>query len=348
MGSLVNRTIDNRYGDEKTRASPTYLPRIGGVWEDETCGACALKPNASLAFNNSYISATYHPNFENISVSFDFIGNSVYFYFTLVDDPRPEITSNTECNFTIDGEQVGYFRHDPDRANPKFLYQQLVYYNETLEHGPHHASAVTYGLNYSAFLSFDFARYTVNESLEAQITTSSRSSPTSNTVTSVLTTATSSNHQLSSHSALIGGILGGVIALLLVLCIAGWLLIRGRRRAQQHTEVEPPGTMNPNTNSRVAQDHLVTTGYSHHTKPASNPNLHSQLASPSDSAPSGSSSDVAPRYPEALARYQRGEAATPEPPRNHEPLAAGVASQQRYSRQRSSFDDPPPDYYSTY
>ncbi|THU86174.1 hypothetical protein K435DRAFT_560380, partial [Dendrothele bispora CBS 962.96] len=44
-----------------------------------------------------------------------FLGSAVYIYFILTNEPfRSHILSNTSCDFRLDGEIVGSFRHDTD------------------------------------------------------------------------------------------------------------------------------------------------------------------------------------------------------------------------------------------
>jgi len=76
LGDPVNRTIDDSRGDSVTNQKPTFLPVTKGVWEDQTCAGCAIQPDKSLAFDGTWIAATYNAGLGNISVTFDFKGES--------------------------------------------------------------------------------------------------------------------------------------------------------------------------------------------------------------------------------------------------------------------------------
>ncbi|PFH51673.1 hypothetical protein AMATHDRAFT_58422 [Amanita thiersii Skay4041] len=159
---LVNRTIDDKHGDEKSGTAPTYFPLLPGVWADQDHNG-RIAPDPVHAFQNTFIAATYHPEYGHTSVTFDFIGSAIYVFFTIVDDARVEITSKTECNFTVDGNIVGYYNHDPDLKNPAFHYQQLVFQKDDLSPGHHTFSIVTSDVPYHVYINFDYAMYTTEE-----------------------------------------------------------------------------------------------------------------------------------------------------------------------------------------
>ncbi|GAW10091.1 salicylate hydroxylase [Lentinula edodes] len=126
--TAVNRSIDDTLGDSVTGNRPTYLPDTTGVWEDNTCSGCALEPDISSAFDDTYTAATYNPELKNISISFDFIGTAVYIFFILANDPDPGISASTAANFTLDGTLVSTFTHSPNSSAsaPSFYFNETV------------------------------------------------------------------------------------------------------------------------------------------------------------------------------------------------------------------------------
>jgi len=72
---LVNRTIDDSFGDSVTGALPKYLPTTAGVWKNQACEDCWLKPDARQAFKGTFTSATYRKS--PVSIQLDFTGKLV-------------------------------------------------------------------------------------------------------------------------------------------------------------------------------------------------------------------------------------------------------------------------------
>jgi hypothetical protein len=71
--ALVNRTIDDTFGDSVTGQTPVYLPTT--PWAGPSCTTCAIVPNKSLAFDGTWTAATYNPNlFNNMNITFSFTG----------------------------------------------------------------------------------------------------------------------------------------------------------------------------------------------------------------------------------------------------------------------------------
>src|SRR5262245_3177183 len=77
-GTQINRTIDDQFGDSVTGAKVQYLPTSfngGLVWKTSSnCGDCAIVPDSSKAFNNTWTSATYYSSLDHISAGFNFQG----------------------------------------------------------------------------------------------------------------------------------------------------------------------------------------------------------------------------------------------------------------------------------
>jgi hypothetical protein len=73
-GRVVNRTIDDTFGDSETQRLPLYLPTTAGVWKGASCSGCAINPDVDKAFKNTYQAATYAPDSGKISITLAFNG----------------------------------------------------------------------------------------------------------------------------------------------------------------------------------------------------------------------------------------------------------------------------------
>ena len=182
----VNRTIDDTRGDSVTGAKPIYVPSIGGVWASANCSECAIKPNQSLAFDGTWTAATFNAQLGLIAIEFSFTGKlqvlhfayctsmnrtnccvtgtAIYVFFILSNTVAPGITTQTECNFTLDGQAAGSFFHAPS-SSVEFVYNALVFSRSNLQNTHHLLNISTSGVNHNVFINFDYAIYTFASSL---------------------------------------------------------------------------------------------------------------------------------------------------------------------------------------
>jgi hypothetical protein len=91
---LVNRTIDDQYGDPITSTFPVYSP-IGDWQQGANCSDCAIKPDVSKAFDGTWHDSTFYPGSTPKSVSVTFNGPSfrcfppsIIFLLTFLDRKR--------------------------------------------------------------------------------------------------------------------------------------------------------------------------------------------------------------------------------------------------------------------
>jgi hypothetical protein len=73
QGAIVNRTIDDWFGDSETGTRPVFLP-TGNTWKDEQCTDCAINPDTGKAFQGTYTAATFGKGNDPISITMDFEG----------------------------------------------------------------------------------------------------------------------------------------------------------------------------------------------------------------------------------------------------------------------------------
>lgn len=75
-GALVNRTIDDTFGD-RTNVSrvPVYSPS-DGIWKDASCTSCLIQPDKERAYNGTWTAASYIPgnSTTNIRIDLQFTG----------------------------------------------------------------------------------------------------------------------------------------------------------------------------------------------------------------------------------------------------------------------------------
>lgn len=74
LAGIVNRTIDDGFGDSDTLRKVTYLPTTASVWQDASCTGCAIRPDISRAFKGTYTAATYNPQLGSMSITMKFNG----------------------------------------------------------------------------------------------------------------------------------------------------------------------------------------------------------------------------------------------------------------------------------
>ena len=72
---LVNRTIDDQYGDPITSTYPVYSP-VGDWQQGATCSDCAVQPDVNKAFDGTWHDSTFYPGSTPKSVSVTFNGPS--------------------------------------------------------------------------------------------------------------------------------------------------------------------------------------------------------------------------------------------------------------------------------
>ncbi|KAJ3567724.1 hypothetical protein NP233_g6184 [Leucocoprinus birnbaumii] len=244
-----NITIDDQRGDEVTKSVPVYTPEV--AWANQGCQGCAIHPDTSQLFDGTHTAATFMPDqgIESNEIHFSFNGTAVYIYFTLFNNEGHEVTVNTECNFTLDGQHVGYFSHTGDRSKKHVReYQVPVFGMDGLDHVMHQMVISVSGVPYHLYTSFDYAMYTqtllVNNGSQPQPLSPSQGSSISTPTFS--TTAASQNNTVPI-GAIVGSVFGGLI-ILLGFALVCWLIIRSQRRSNALGKaVEDP---DPNSDAR--------------------------------------------------------------------------------------------------
>lgn len=75
--ALVNRTIDDSAGDSVTGLKPLFFPSTSGVWKDQTCADCTIRPDVRRMFMNTFTAVTYSPEVymkTDVGISLRFSG----------------------------------------------------------------------------------------------------------------------------------------------------------------------------------------------------------------------------------------------------------------------------------
>ncbi|KAI0652612.1 hypothetical protein C8Q79DRAFT_938586 [Trametes meyenii] len=217
-GTLVNRTIDDAWGDSITGASPVYFPD-GGFAQGSVCRTCNISPklvDISKVFDGTWHDTTHHSGDATQVITATFTGTAVY-VFNIIANTVPFTTTLTNLTFTLDGELVGHYVHSPDSSSD-ILYNVLVYSNASLMNTQHTIEMRPTG-PFSSLILFDYIAYTVDE--DAGSKPSSTIAPTSNSMivpstpnaqdpASILPPRT-----LRPLGAIIGAVVGGLCAVFL-------------------------------------------------------------------------------------------------------------------------------------
>ncbi|KAF9478487.1 hypothetical protein BDN70DRAFT_836028 [Pholiota conissans] len=254
---IVNRTIDDSFGDSQTGLLPIYLPG-GGVWKDETCIGCSINPNVANTFKGTYTASTYNPGLGSTNITMQFNGTAIYVFFILANNAGDGITSLTEANFTVDGTAPVLFSHAPDLTTTAIQFNQLVFQQTNLINAQHTLVISTSGVNTNVYVNFDYAIYTHDDdapllplSGTTTTTTSSITTPTTsqpNAVSSSKSTSksnatktpttsptgtaienTSSSNSKTSTGAIVGGVIAAIVAIALILFLV-WYFRRRRNK----------------------------------------------------------------------------------------------------------------------
>ncbi|KAF8877500.1 hypothetical protein BD779DRAFT_1557218 [Infundibulicybe gibba] len=223
-----NQTIDDGLGDSLTGFKVQYSPPAdshGLVWKSQdTCGDCAIIPNRTEAYNNTWNSATAMDS-ENVTAMFSFKGTAIYIYFIIPNLPGgARVTSIVDCDFLVDGRIAG-----------NYIHARMVYVNTSLSDAPH---TFTIQAKKDSIVIFDYAQYTTDTPVSSGIISAQpESSKSTNTVsiTSAITTATASATSntgaigASAHSStpadvIAGSVIGGVVGIALI--VLGVILYR--------------------------------------------------------------------------------------------------------------------------
>ncbi|PIL31265.1 hypothetical protein GSI_05963 [Ganoderma sinense ZZ0214-1] len=231
--ALVNRTIDDEYGDSVTGALPVFGPDASYWHQGSTCSACHITPfiDKTQPFDGTWHDGTYNPDGPDLTISFSFTGTAVYVY-NIVPNTIESTDTLENITFTLDGSHAGTYVHNPD-STTVLLYRQVVYKSTNLDNKEHTVVMRSSGLNASLIL-FDYAVYTTERTGTSSSSTSSASSSA--------TSSPSSSHSMPV-GAIAGGIVGG-IAFLAFLAIAGFCIQRRRHPKEPqplsgHLEIKP-------------------------------------------------------------------------------------------------------------
>ncbi|TFK80539.1 hypothetical protein K466DRAFT_605245 [Polyporus arcularius HHB13444] len=247
-GVLVNRTIDDEYGDSVTGVKPVYGPTGSDPDDDWKQGLgcvspCVFSPytviDVSQVSNGTWHDSTYraeHGEPRTITAAFE--GTAVYVYFIV---PNHNVLTPTfvSLTFAIDGALHGQYVHTPD-SSATIMYRVLVFHTTDLAGAIHTIQVAASGTNDSLLL-FDNMVYTAEEADPTQTMSSSPGTPTvtgsASSSTPRVTGSTSSSTSSTSSTpvaAIAGGVAGGVAALIFLVVLL--CFCRPSRRTPSHTD----------------------------------------------------------------------------------------------------------------
>ena len=229
---LINRTIDDFYGDEVTKVPPSYLPIFNGWNQGNLCDACIIDPataDISQIFNGTWHDSTWHVGNPERVISMNFTGVAVYAFVLLVNQV-PDRTTFTNLTFRIDGELAGNFTHWADNTT-EILYNVPAFGRTGLPSAPHVFEIHASGGNETLVL-FDYAVYTTEDTSSPSILQSPSSTPTASTPTtqSNSPSAQAASSPESRQSRTVGPIVGSALGVFAFGLIAAALFHYLRKR----------------------------------------------------------------------------------------------------------------------
>ncbi|KAG5653535.1 hypothetical protein H0H81_012476 [Sphagnurus paluster] len=157
-----------------------------------------------------------------MSIELSFTGTAFYVFFILANFARAGATTETLCDFTLDGRAAGSFSH-LESANTNLDYNQLVFKRENLTNTPHKLVVSTSGVaDRDIYVNFDYAIYTFDDGAP----TTTRSSTSTSQTGSPQGIAGESN---VSIAVIAGAIAGGVVVVIALIVLIIFLRRRKRR-----------------------------------------------------------------------------------------------------------------------
>jgi len=237
QAGLLNITIDDTNGDEKTGVLPVYIPLED--WTPEPgCTQCVVKPDPTQALDHTWHDTSHFPtNPDQLSIQINFTGVAVYAYFIIANNVFNASTL-TNMTFFLDGNPAGSFLHLPTNG-PEYEYNVTGFTQSNLENTEHQLIIQTAGTTNTSLVLFDYVIYSVPTNVMSSIASTVSSTTSTSATVSSSPSPSSSAAPTSNHSnagAIAGGVVGGIVGLLLV---ASAVLLYLRRRKTQEL---PPET----------------------------------------------------------------------------------------------------------
>lgn len=66
----LNITIDDQFGDQVTQEKPVFSP--ASAWATQTCVGCAIKPDVTKMYDQTYTAAIFEPDKGTVFNAIDF------------------------------------------------------------------------------------------------------------------------------------------------------------------------------------------------------------------------------------------------------------------------------------
>ncbi|KAI0800512.1 hypothetical protein C8Q74DRAFT_1364234 [Fomes fomentarius] len=216
--TLINRTIDDQYGDSLTGGVPTYLPEKAWTLGSD-CPSCFITSKLKGQYDGTWHYTAFGgtPN-PTPSVQATFHGTAVY-VFNIIANFAPSAFnfSAANLNFYIDGAYVGQYVHLPDPTAEEIALRVPVYVNESLSNAEHTFIMGTDGPN-NSMIAFDYLIYTTDsESADPAQSSGTYASPSASPSPSTSQTALESGRAvpLSTIVPSVVGSVGGLLVLIL-------------------------------------------------------------------------------------------------------------------------------------
>lgn len=262
LGALINGTLDDSEvgpwpSSNRRLATIGYYPPANGYWgthEGSPDTMVDKEVEAVKAFGGSFTAASSFAGSTPRKITIDFFGTSITAFFTLSNRYA------TECDFTLDGEQLIELRRQPDSTNERFSYQVPAVNYSNLSPSLHRLeiNVGRYSDDFSRlnFISFDYAQFTYDTAEADAYFEKSSSQPESSP------NAEKTNREDTQHgnqtAAIVGGTIGGAAVLAAALLVI--FFVRSRRlQGEAHSSSDSssmdektgiPGSLPPNGQSR--------------------------------------------------------------------------------------------------
>ncbi|PFH48502.1 hypothetical protein AMATHDRAFT_42217 [Amanita thiersii Skay4041] len=196
---LINKTIDDQFGDEVTGEKPTFTP--SDKWTRISCNNCNPMPEPIHAHLGTWSIGQSDPD---VALTFQFIGVAVYVFFIL------EGPIDTSCVFILDGDNSTSIEYDHP-FSLESTYDAFAFTKQGLTRGPHNLMIA--GNRPGSRFIFDYAMYS-DDVMPSE-------------------SSTGSLRRNNSRTFIIIGVSLGVI-FIIILDIIIWYFLRRRRPSTLH------------------------------------------------------------------------------------------------------------------
>lgn len=229
----MNITID----DSDTVGSNSHKPPLyqpENLWNvGNGCTQCAAQIDGDKTYKKTWHDTRINQKLPTANVTLTFNGTALYVFAIIPNNAGwSNMQTHTRLIYNLDGVVHDKYDHAPE-LKPDCDYNTTVYSNNNISIGQHTFVIGPYiwdpksTVEKTSLFLFDYAIYTYDDGIDDE---------PSGTLDAPAGTFPAGSNKPTSVRAVVGGIAGGVVALILV-ALGVFLYVRHKRRVQRHYSV---------------------------------------------------------------------------------------------------------------